>query len=150
MLKAKILVPMIALGIIGTGAALWSTGVVKAQGNGNGDTMVTNLAQKLGIDESKVSTAMGEIRTEKRAEMLEKMKTKLEEAVKAGTITDVQKDAILAKQTEMQQKREQERNEYQTWLSDNDLEQNTLQDLGIGMGGMGGGGKGHGPGGMMD
>ena len=126
MLKAKILIPIIALGVLATGATLWSTGVVKAQSNGSSGTMVQKLANKLGIDQSKVSSAMDQIQEERQAEMQAKMKTKLDAAVQAGTITQDQENAILAKQTEMQQKREQERKDYQSWLSDNSLDESTL------------------------
>ena len=144
MLKAKILVPIIALGVLATGATLWSTGVVKAEGNGNSDTIVQKLADKLGIDQGKVSSAMDQIHEERQAEMQAKMKTKLDTAVQAGTITQDQENAILAKQTEMQQKHEQERKDYQTWLSDNSLDEDTIRDIGVG--GLGGGGmRGHGP-----
>lgn len=144
MKKTKILIPAIALAIIATGAVFWSTSVIRAKAASNGQTMVQGLAEKLGIDQEKVSGAMDEIRTERQAAMQEKMKTKLDEAVKAGTITETQKEAILNKQTEMQAKREQERKENEQWLSDNGLDQSTLRDLGLGMGrGMGGGMKGH-------
>lgn len=140
MLKAKILIPVIALSVAATGATLWSTGVVSAQGNGNGDIMTEKLSSKLGIDQSKVSTAMDQIKDERHAERQAEIKAKLDEAVKAGTITQAQEDAIIARQSQMQQKREQERTENEQWLTDNNLSQDTLRDIGAGMGF--GGGKG--------
>ena len=147
MIKAKVLIPLIALGIIATGATLWSTGIVKAQNNGNHNSMATKLAEKLGIDQSKVTDAMDQMQTERKVEMQTRMTTKLGEAVTAGTITEAQKTAILERQTEMQNKRETEREANAKWFTDNNLDQDTLKDLGVGMGGgMGGGGmKGHGP-----
>ena len=145
MLKTKILIPVIAMGIIATGAALWSSGTVKAQNNGK-DTMATKLAEKLKLDQSTVNNAMDQIQTERRTQMQEQMETKLNEAVTAGTINEDQKTAILNRQTEMQKQRETERSAHDKWLTDNDLDQSTLRELGVGMGkGMGGGMKGHGP-----
>ena len=146
MLKAKILIPVIAMGIIATGAALWSTGIAKAQNNGK-ENMASKLAEKLNLDQSTVDNAMDQIQTERRTQMHEQMETKLNEAVKKGTINEDQKTAILNRQTDMQKQREAEKSTHDKWLTDNNLDQSTLQDLGIGMGrgmGMGGGMKGHG------
>lgn len=146
MLNKKILIPVIALGILATGATLWSTGIAKALNNETGNAMAQQLADKLGVDQSKVTDAMGEIRDEHQTQMQEKMKEKFNQAVEDGVITEAQKEAILAKQSEMQQQREKERQEYQQWLADNSIDESKLQDYGIGMGmGMGGGMRGHGP-----
>jgi len=142
--KKLLIIPAIAIGVAISGAALWPTGIAKANGNGNGDMMTQQLAQKLGIDQDKVSGAMDQIHEEKQARMQDEQKTKLQEAVDAGTITSEQKDAILTRQTEQQQKREQERTENQKWLSDNNLDRETLRDLGVGMGGHGRKGMGMG------
>ena len=142
MLKTKILIPVIAIGVIATGAALWSTGIVKAQNNTNKDNMVSKLAEKLNLDQSTVSNSMDQIKTEKQTEMQAQIKTKLDKAVTVGTITADQETAILNRQTEMQQQREAERAANDKWMTDNNLDQSTLRDLGVGMGG---GMKGHGP-----
>lgn len=145
MLNKKILIPVIVLGILATGAAIWSTGIAKAQNNRNGEAMSQELAQKLGIDQSKVNDAMSQIRSEHQAERKAEIEKKLSQAVTDGKITEAQKTAILAKQTEMQQSRGKERQEHQQWLADNNLDVSVLKDYGIGGMGMGGGSRGHGP-----
>lgn len=142
LLNKKILIPAIALGIAATGATLWSTGVVKAEGNGNRQSMTSELASKLNIDESKVSDAFSQINQEKQAQKQEEMSKKLDQAVTDGVITADQKQKILDKQTEMQKKREKQQQEMQTWESENGIDMSKLRDYGLG------GGRGHGgPGG---
>ena len=68
-------------------------------------TMVQKLAEKLGIDQSKVQTAFDSIHSERQAEMKKSMETKLTEAVATGKITEVQKQLILKKHAEMEASR---------------------------------------------
>ncbi len=56
------------------------------------DIFVSKLAQKLGLDEETVATAMDEARAEMRQEALE---ARLQEAVEKGTITQDEADQIL-------------------------------------------------------
>jgi hypothetical protein len=57
------------------------------------DIFVSKLADKLGLDEDTVATAVKEVRQEMRDEALAK---RLQEAVDAGTITQDEADQILA------------------------------------------------------
>ncbi len=52
------------------------------------------LASKLGIDEAKVKTALDEIRTEHTAQRATALKDRLAAAVKAGTLTQAEADAV--------------------------------------------------------
>jgi hypothetical protein len=56
------------------------------------DTFVSKLADKLGLDEETVATAISEVRQEMRLEALEE---RLQEAVDEGTITQDEADQIL-------------------------------------------------------
>ena len=56
------------------------------------DTFVSKLADKLGLDEDTVSTAISEVRQEMRMEALAE---RLQEAVDEGTITQDEADQIL-------------------------------------------------------
>jgi len=57
------------------------------------DTFVSKLADKLGLDEDTLATAISEVRQEMRLEALEE---RLQEAVDEGTITQDEADQILA------------------------------------------------------
>jgi len=56
------------------------------------DTFVSKLADKLGLDEETLTTAISEVRQEMR---LEALKERLQEAVDEGTITQEEADEIL-------------------------------------------------------
>lgn len=75
---------------------------------GGSSTFVQKLAQKLGISETKVQSAMNEIHTERHAEMQAKYEQELTKAVESGDITQAQKDAILAKAKELESNRQAE------------------------------------------
>lgn len=141
--KKVLLGSIIAVALAITGATLWSTGVVKAGNGAGGQNMAANLAEKLKIDESQVSSAMEQIRSENRAQRQVEVSGKLDEAVSDGVITAEQKEKLLTRQTEVQQKREQERQDCQKWQEESGIDMSKLRDYGIG--GLGfGGGKGNG------
>lgn len=146
MIGKKILLAAIVLGLVSIGATLWlnSSDVAKAQNNNN-QNMADKLAEKLNLNESQVSEAMEQIHSERQAEMKERISQKLDEAISDGVITAEQKEKILARQTEMEQKRERERQEMQAWEEENGIDMSKLKDYGIG--GKGGFGGGFGPGG---
>ena len=52
------------------------------------------LAAKLNIDEAKVASALAEIRTARQADEAAALKAKLDAAVKAGTLTQAEADAV--------------------------------------------------------
>lgn len=52
------------------------------------------LAAKLNLDESKVTTALGQIRTERNAERAAALKPRLDAAIKAGALTQAEADAV--------------------------------------------------------
>lgn len=138
MFKKKTLITVIAICLVVAGLAFGAIKIAKADDANNQQSLVQRLAQKLNLNESKVSTAMDQIRTEDQEARLAKMKEKLEQAVKDGVITEEQKQKILDKQTEMQQNREK----MQTWEEENDIDMSKLRDYGIDLGM--GGGRGHG------
>jgi len=52
------------------------------------------LAEKLGVDEAKVAAALAEIRAARQADRAAALKDKLDAAVKAGTLTQAEADAV--------------------------------------------------------
>lgn len=104
------------------------------------------LAQKLGVDQSKVDSAMDEIRADRQKERQEQVASKLDEAVKDGIITAEQKQKILDKQSEIRGQRGQKRTEMQEWYKANGIDFDKVHEY-IGFGGNGqgnGGGRGAG------
>ena len=72
------------------------------------DELATKLAQELGIDKDKVAAALAKIESERpkpaappsgtKPDRTAELKTRLDEAVKAGTLTQAEADAILKAQ----------------------------------------------------
>lgn len=56
--------------------------------------LATQLADKLGIDKAKVTKALEEIRAARQAERAAALKSRLDAAVKAGTLTQAEADAV--------------------------------------------------------
>ena len=87
-------------------AAVIGASSVSAQNTDGRPSMIKSLAEKLGIDESKVQTAMNAVHSERQAEMLKQFEARLTQAVKDGKITEAQKQLILKKHEELQKSRE--------------------------------------------
>lgn len=142
---------LLILAIIASAAiagTVYATGAYASWGT-RGEEMTSKIAEKLGVDESKVSSAMDQIRQEEQTERHAEISSRLDNAVNDGVITSEQKTALVAKQEEMQQKQEALRTEMEQWYSDNGIDESKLGEYGIGgMGygkGMGmGGGRMHG------
>ncbi len=105
-MKSKFVLPVALIIVAGT-AFIGSN--VFAQASQSNHPFATELAAKLGIDESKVETAFDEIRTERQKEMETAFEKRVNEALSSGKITAAQKDLILKKHEELQAQRDQER-----------------------------------------
>jgi len=77
-------------------------------------SMITRLAQKLGVPEDKVKLAFDEMHTEHASEMKANMETKLGTLVAEGKITEAQKSAIIAKMEEFKTKKQQNREAFKS------------------------------------
>ena len=112
-MNKKILFPAVALAVAG----LITIGAVSANayfgGGQHHDEMVKELAEKLGIDQSKVQSAFDEIHEEHMEQVEAHVEERLNQAVADGKITESQKTAIIAKHEELQTKHEQEQETFQ-------------------------------------
>lgn len=124
------------------GASIIGAGSVAAQNaDENRVSMVKQLAQKLGIEEHKVQSAMDAIHTERQGAMQKQMEEKLNQAVKDGKLTEAQKKLMIQKHAEIKAERESHREtmknmtpeqrkiemekhqaELQTWAQDNGID----------------------------
>jgi len=147
MKNKKVILPAIVVGL-----ALATTGAFvgvtrAANGNGHGDdNLSSQLAEKLNLDQTKVQTAVDQVREEnqatRQAERQQQLSKNLDQAVADGAITADQKQLLLNKQTEIQAEAEKRRSELEKWYSDNGIDQEKLNDYDIGFGfGIGGHGR---------
>lgn len=143
-MKRQLIVPAIALGIIGA-SALGVMGA-KAQTSTSSQTLVQKIAQKFNLKESDVQAVFDEDRSVHQAEMQQKVNDKLDRAVKDGKLTDAQKQAIQMKLQELQKNREanedrvkdmseadrkaamqKERADLEQWAKDNNIDMQYLR-----------------------
>lgn len=145
------------------------TSAIYAQtGEGGSNTFVQQLAQKLGVSEDKVQTAVNEIHTDRHAQMEKAYEDRLTTAVSNGELTEQQKQLLLQKHKELEDQRasqieslknktpeerrtamEQKRTELETWAKQNNIDLKWLMFGGKGGHHRGMMGEGFGPRGMM-
>ena len=74
----------------------------------NHDTLIQRLVQKFGLNTADVQGVFDTVRSERQAEMQNKMTERLDALVKEGKITEAQKKLIVAKHAELQAQREKD------------------------------------------
>lgn len=67
-------------------------------------TLIERIAQKFNLKQADVKSVFDQYRSERQAEMQKKYDEKLAQLVKEGKISDAQKQLIMAKHKEIQQK----------------------------------------------
>lgn len=164
-MNKKFLIPIAALTIIG--GSVFAVSITKADEETNYPPTVQRLVEHFNLDETEVNQVLEEERTERQAEMQTRYTERLDEAVSDGTITEEQKQLILAKHEELETQRQEEaqnrgeytrdewqakmqerRDEMQAWASENGIDLSVLQpEIGeMGRNGQGQGGRGMGMG----
>lgn len=147
--QTKLLISIITLVLVLTGAVMLTNSTALANGFMGGDKkddMTQRLAEKLNVSQDQVGTAMDQIREEHQAERVAEMSANLDKAVADGVITSEQKQQILDKQAEHRAQAEKQKGEMQQWAKDSGIDFDKLRDYGIGGRGMGGGKGMHGGG----
>lgn len=152
-----------SLGSIGLASAATSTSTNPQQ------SLIEKLSTKFKLNKDDVKKVFDEEHTARQAEHAADVKTKLDVAVKAGTLTQDQEDKIIAKAAELQKTRQADmealkdktqaerkaamdtkRAEIDKWISDNGIPTEFARYvMGGGPGHHGGHGGGMGRGGMM-
>lgn len=144
-----LVIPIFALGLI----AFFGAYNVYAQEGSSYPMIVQKLAERFGLDPEEINAVFAEQREQKREEMQVRFEQRLEKAAVEGNLTEEQKQAILAKKAEMQERFEELKDlapeqrreamkelhqEMRTWLKDNGID---LRFMGF-MAGIGGFRKG--------
>ncbi|MFA5927599.1 MAG: hypothetical protein WCT32_03575 [Patescibacteria group bacterium] len=133
----KVLIPSVVMGVAIMAAVAATVGNVSANGAGNRDQAAQTLAEKLGVDKTRVDAAFDEMHQERQAERQKEISTNLDKAVSDGVITADQKQKILDKQAERRAQMERQRAETDQWFKDNGIDSDRLYEY-IGRGnGMG-------------
>lgn len=143
MKNSKIMVPAMIVGALILGGVVYSANALADDTAARRGPNTEALAQKLGVDQSKVDSAMNEIRADRQKERQTEVSTKLDQAVKDGVISAEQKQKILDKQAEVRGQRGQKRAEMEQWYKDNGIDFDKVHSY-IGFGGGFGGGRGAG------
>lgn len=107
-MKKKIIIP--AITILTAGALFFGINSTLAQTE-DGQTFASKLAAKLGLEESKVKSALDELHEERHTVMEQKAEERLSQLVTEGKLTKEQKDKILAKQKELYQMHDENKDE---------------------------------------
>ena len=133
----------IVLGVIGLGTFL-AVKTVKAEDNKNYPPIVQKLVEKFGLKEDEVTGVFDEVRQEHQQKMQAEMESRLDEAVKDGVITAEQKEALVKKQAEWQERQRQMMEEKRKWVEESGIDFEKLAPYWGGCGRRGFGGKGFG------
>ena len=123
---------LITLLILGTVIALGTYGVssLRAGEDQAVNPIVSRLAETFNLKESDVEAVFDSVHDERLQQMKEAREKRLNEAVEDGVITEAQKNALIAKWDELQQKHEQERQELQEWFKDQGIDPTKLAPYG--------------------
>lgn len=104
-IKNKLLISTAAI-TIAVASFFGATSALAQNNNGQHQSLIAELAQKLGIDQSKVQTAFDQIRQDRQSQVSQRYEDMLSQAVQNGKITDSQKQLILEKHKEFLDKRQ--------------------------------------------
>jgi hydroxymethylpyrimidine pyrophosphatase-like HAD family hydrolase len=107
-MKHKILIPLAVLVVLG-GIVLGSSRIYAESYNGGEVTIIQKIAQRFGVSESDVQAVFDEMHKDRQDQMKVQMENSLNTLVTEGKITEEQKQAILVKQTELQESRDAKR-----------------------------------------
>ncbi|MBI4080915.1 MAG: hypothetical protein HY430_04055 [Candidatus Levybacteria bacterium] len=102
-MKKQLVFPAVAAAVLGV-TMLGAVSVSAQTTNPNAD-IVTKIAQKFGLKESDVQTVFDEVRTQHFTQNQARFEEYLTQAVKDGKLTEVQKQAVLAKHKELFEKK---------------------------------------------
>ena len=145
-MKKILIVGLALIGLVGTGW-VFTERVLATEADAFNQPVVDKLVERFDLNEEEVVGVFDEMHQERQQERQAQMEAGLDDAVAAGVITSDQKQALLDKQAEMQEKHEQLREEMKTWRDESGIDFEALAPYHVGCGGRGFG-KMHGFGGF--
>lgn len=121
------------------GLVIGGLAIGKAQAGNNNATspVVDKLVERFNLNQDEVAGVFDEVHQERQQQWLDAMGERLDKAVSDGVITTNQKRALLNKQAEMQEKRNQLREEMKTWMEESGIDFEKLTPYSAGCGGRG-------------
>jgi hypothetical protein len=99
-MNRNLILPVITLGIVG--ATLIGINSTLAQCPADPSSLVQKLAKKFNLKEADIQQVFNEDITEHKTQMHQRIEERLTQAVKDGELTEAQKQAIIAKQQELE------------------------------------------------
>lgn len=145
-MKSLLAISALVLSVLTLGGILM-TGMVKAETDNTKQSVVDKLVERFNLNKDEVTGVFDEVFKERQQQRQAYMEKRFDEAVKDGVITADQKQALLKKQAEMQEKQKQMREEMQKWMEESGIDFGKLAPYRVGFGGKGFG-RGHGFGGF--
>lgn len=130
---------LISAAAIITATSIWGTANIYAQDSVRSDpqdTIVQKLVQKFNLKESEVKAVFDEVHTERHEVMEKRLEERLAQAVLDGKINETQKQLILDKHKELEEKRDttkdsfRTRQEMRTWAKDNGIDLQFMYGMG--------------------
>jgi len=151
MKNKKALIVAAVLGALIVAGSVFGAGVAVAKNVSEYPPIIQKLVERFNLDPVEVQKVFDEERGERQKAMQTRFEDLLDQAVKDGKITAKQKEAIIAKRTEMQKKMDELRTsdlsaeerstkmqalmeEIKTWADKNDIDLQYLHMFGRGMG----------------
>jgi hypothetical protein len=117
-INKKIVLPVLAA-VLATGAVVFAGTTVYAETVPNGyPSLVQKIADRFKLNVSDVQAVFDQNRQDRQQMMQQKFDDRLTKAVTDGKITDAQKQLILAKEKELQQKRKDDFEKFKTMTAD--------------------------------
>jgi hypothetical protein len=159
LIKKSILIPVIGVALIGGGLFVATSANAQTPTTGFFGDIAQRIAQRFNLNKGDVQKVFDEVAQERHDRMHANLEERLNQAVKDGKITDVQKTAILGKLDEWKNNRQdfetfkdktpeerkqimdERKSELEKWAKDNGLTLQTLHEL-VGQGSFGFGMRG--------
>jgi len=135
-IKNVFTVSALALVLVALGSILW-VGLKEVKAATAKQPVVDKLVERFNLNEDEVTGVFDELHQERMQKMQANMEAGFNEAVEDGVITAEQKQALLDKKTEMQEKHQQLKEEMKIWMEDSGINFEALAPYKVGCGGRG-------------
>lgn len=141
----KIIIPAIIIAVIFFAGTILVTRKSSVKAATASQAIIDRLAERFNLKKDDVTGVFNEMGKERQQKELVQMSSRLDQAVKDGVINADQKQTLVNKITQMQEKQNEIRDETQKWVEESGIDFEKLASYRVGFGfGFGGKGFGHG------